>query len=102
MKIKRIKKIKINCYEFDIKWNKEHYGGCFSYEMKIIEIGVKSKNNPEIFMIICHELMEIVAAEMGVRLHRPDSDTDYIFVYDHRLHTAMMDMFSGLISEFIL
>jgi len=101
MKIKRIKSIKINCYEFKVIWEKSHAGGSFSYRDKFIEIGVKNSTEDEIFMVICHELMEICTLEMNVRLHRPDCDSDYIFVYDHRQHETMMNMFSSLISEFI-
>ena len=99
MKIKRIKKLKVNSVSFDIIWDPKIYGGSFSYGTYIIRIGVKDKQ--EIFETICHELMEIVACEMRVRLSRPDCDTDYVFVYDHRQHTTMIGMFSGLLSQFI-
>ena len=102
MKIKKIKNIKINCYKFSIKWNPAHSLGYFSYGEREIEIGTKNNDTDEIFMIICHELMEIVTIESGVRLNRPDCDSDYLFVYDHRQHSTMMCMFSGLISQFIL
>lgn len=102
MKIKRISSIKINCYNFNVVWDKTHNGGYFTYsEKKEINIGVKGIDDDEIFMLICHELMEIVACEANVRLSRPDVGTDYIFVYDHRQHDTMMNMFSGLVSQFI-
>lgn len=100
MKIKRIKKIKVNSREFDIIWDKSHDGGWFDYGEKKIEIGTKQADN-SVFMVICHELMEICAIEMFVRFRRPDVDSDYIFVYDHRQHTTMIDMFAGLLSQFI-
>lgn len=99
MKIKRIKKIKVNSVTFDVIWDSEIYGGSFSYGTYEIRIG--TKDGQEIFETICHELMEIVACEMRVRLIRTDCDTDYIFVYDHRQHTTMMAMFAGLLSQFI-
>jgi len=102
MKIKRIKTIKINCYKFTVKWDKTHNGGSFSYGTNEIEIGIKSRVDDEIFMVICHELMEIVAIETNVRLNRPDCDSDYLFVYDHRQHETMINMFSGLVSQFIV
>jgi len=101
MKIKKIKKLKVNCFEFDIVWNNKHNGGSFSYLPNKIEIGTLRLSNEEILMIICHEVMEIVTEEMNVRFVRPDCTTDYIFSYDHRQHETMMNMFSGLISQFI-
>ena len=101
MKIRKIKKLKVNCYEFNIIWNKSHNGGSFSYRDNKVDIGIRDNSESEIFMIICHELMEIVALEQNVRLNRPDCDSDYIFVYDHRQHESMMNLFSSLVSQFI-
>lgn len=101
MKIKKIKKIWINCYEFSIKWDSMANGGSFDYATRTINIGTKDNSTAEIFMIICHELMELAAVEMNVRLRRPDCDSDYVFVYDHRQHDTMMVMASKWISEFI-
>ena len=101
MKIKKIKTVLINCYTFKIIWNNKHNGGSFSYIPNKIEIGTKDLTDTEIFMIICHELMEIVTSEMNVRMQRTDCNSDYIFVYDHRQHETMMNMFSGLLAQFI-
>lgn len=101
MKIKRIKKIWVNCFEFSVKWTSRHGGGSFNYGDREIEIGTRDNSDSELFMIICHELMEIAAVEMNVRLRRPDCDSDYIFVYDHRQHETMMNMASKWISEFL-
>ncbi len=101
MKIKRIKQLKVNSCVFNIFWDKKTHGANFTYGEREINIGIRSGDNNIIFMLICHEIMEICATEMGVRLDRPDCLTDYIFVYDHRQHTTMMEMFAGLISEFI-
>ena len=101
MKIKRIKKLKVNCYVFDVKWNPKHNGGSVEYADKIIEIGVDNGLDNEIFMVICHEIWEICAIEMHCHFTRPDIEDDYIFMYDHRQHDTMVNMFAGLISQFI-
>ena len=101
MKIKRIKSIQINSYKFKVKWNNSHRGGSFCFGDRVIEIGTKDENDGIMFMLICHELMEIVALELNVRLRRPDCDSDYIFVYDHRQHETMMNSFASLVSQFI-
>ncbi len=101
MEIKKIKKIKVLIYHFDILWDCTHDGGWFDYANLKINIGIKGKNNDQIFNTICHEMMEISALEMNVRLNRPDCSSDYIFVYDHRQHDTMMRLFSSAISQFI-
>ena len=102
MKIRRIKKLKVNSTEFQVKWNKSHGGASFNYRDRKLEIGTNDDNAAYIFMLLCHELWEIVACEMRVRLCRPDCDSDYIFVYDHRQHETMAEMFSALLSQFIV
>lgn len=102
MKIKKIKKLKVNSYIFTIEWDKTHASGAsFSYTKRFINIGTKAWDNDEIFMMLCHELMEISAIEMNVRLNRPDCYDDYIFVYDHRQHDSIASLFAGLLSQFI-
>jgi len=103
MKLRRIRSIKVNSFTFKVIWTSTHNGGCFSYldDGSFIEIGTKNLSEEEILMVVCHELMEICACEMNVRFRRPDCDTDYLFVYDHRHHETMMNMFSGLLSEFL-
>ena len=102
MKIKRIKKLKVNSFNFDVKWNKEHCGGSFSYKDRVIEIGVENGHDDEIFMIICHEVMEVCAVEMAVRFQRPDVGDDYIFMYDHRQFDTKISLFASLITQFIV
>jgi len=101
MKIKKIKTLKINSYDFKVVWNKNISGAGFHYGDREIEIGSKNNTDQILFMLICHELMEICAVEMSVRFNRPDVGDDYIFMYDHRQHETMVNMFAGLISQFI-
>ena len=103
MKIKKIKKLKVNCFNFTIEWDKSHDNGAsFNYGKKVINFGTKEWDEDEIFMMICHELLEISAIEVNVRLRRPDIYDDYIFVYDHRQHETIANIFSGLLAQFIV
>ena len=102
MKVKRITSLQVNASTFKVVWDKTHNGGSFSYgKNKNINIGTRYMDDNELFMVVCHEVMEIVACEVNVRLNRPDCGSDYIFVYDHRQHETMMNMFSRLVSQFI-
>ena len=101
MEIKRIKKMRVNHHVFDVVWNKSHDNAEISYGDMTLEIGTNSGLENDIFMLLCHELMEIASIEMCVRMRRPDCATDYIFVYDHRQHHAMMNIFSGMLLQFI-
>jgi len=102
MKIKRIKKLKIGSYIFNIEWDKSHEGAWFDWGKRQINIGIKNAEDLKIFMLLCHELMEMCAIVMNVRYSRPDCDSDYLFSYDHRQHDTMIEMFSGLLTEFIV
>lgn len=100
MKIKQIKTLRVNSYIFELKWDKESNTGSFDYGTRILRIGILNKEAR--FEILCHELMEIVALELNVRYRRPDCDSDYLFAYDHRQHDTIMNMFSSLLSQFIV
>ena len=101
MKIKKLKKLRVNSFNFDVKWDKALDGASFNYEKKEICIGIKDSDPNVTFMFICHELMELCAVEMNVRFRRPDVGDDYIFVYDHRQHETMTNLFASLLSQFM-
>ena len=101
MKIKRIKSLRINAYTFKIVWDANIYGGSFDYVDRTITIGTKIEDETVILSNIIHELYEMTAVEMNVRLTIPDSDNDYIFVYDHRQFSTMNEIFTGLLSQFL-
>ena len=101
MKIKKIRKIKVNSCVFKISWSIKTTDSSVDFKESKITIGTKGLDIPEIFDSVCHELLEIAAADTGVRLDRPDCDGDYVFVYDHRQHDTMCNMFAGMLSQFI-
>ena len=103
MEIKRIQKLQVNSFNFKIVWDNSTRNCSVSYLDMIISIGVKCPDTLEIFGNLCHELWEVVAIEAHVRLQRPDCSFggDFIFVYDHRQHDVMANMFAGLLSQFI-
>jgi len=101
MELKRIKTLQINSNIFRVTWDKTKFNSSFYYDTRIITIGTKNQDTLQIFNSICHELMEMVAAENYVRHDRNDVRDDFIFVYDHRQHTVMMASFAGLLAQFI-
>ena len=98
MIIKRLKTLRVNSIIFNIHWSNKYIGGHFSYKKKIIEIGTKEE--ARVLEILCHELMEISAIEVGIRYMRPDGE-DYIFVYDHRQYDTMTNIMAGLLKQFL-
>ena len=101
MKIKRIRKLRVNCTDFVVTWDKKTDGSCLDYYKHSIKIGVKDCDELRILNNVLHELIEICAIEMCVRFRRPDCQTDFIFVYDHRQHQTMTEMLAGLLEQFI-
>lgn len=103
MKLKKLKVLHVNVYTFNVTWDMTKLGGAsLSYAKQELRIGVKGCDASEIFMLISHELWEICALEMHVRFDRTDCQGDYVFVYDHRQHTTMVNMHAGLLLQFIV
>lgn len=100
MRIKRLKKLRVNSTVFNIKWEKDHSGGSFKWVEPELTIGTRDGDN-RTFEVLCHELFEICCTEMHVRHSRQDCDSDFIFVYDHRQHDTISNMFAGLLAQFI-
>ena len=101
MKLKKIRKLRVNSYEFSVVWDKKVGGGSYSYQTRKMVIGCKDASEEEQFMILLHELEELAATEMHVRMQRPDCDGDFIFVYDHRQHDLKSNMVAGWLMQFL-
>lgn len=102
MKIKRIKKLRVGPYMFEVIWDKtgKTRGGSFNYTSR--ELIIRDDVADELlFHRLSHELMEMATLELNVRLNRPDVGDDYIFVFDHRQFDSMMYIFSGLMMQFL-
>jgi hypothetical protein len=101
MKIKKIKTILIGSTLFNIVWDKKENGAAFCFGKKEIIIGCRNRDDIGLLENIIHELHEIMAVIVNVRLERPDVQDDYIFVYDHRQHTTISEMMAGALAKFI-
>ena len=101
MKLKRIKKLRVNSYNFNVVWDKKLGGGSFDYDKQEIRIGMKDADDAEQFMILLHELEELAAVEVMVRFRRPDCDGDFIFCYDHRQHDIKSNLTASWLMQFL-
>jgi hypothetical protein len=100
-KIKKIKKLRVNSFVFDVSYADKGAGGRFSFSERKLELGIKGADDEQALMILTHELMEMCIIEMNCRLNRPDVDSDYLFVMDHRQFETACNMFSGLLAQFL-
>jgi len=103
MKLKFPKKIQIDDVIWNIKYDKKEAGGSFNYDKHLLKIGTKLYKEQPIrtFVVIIHELKEIIQVQQTTRFLRDDCDSDYIFVYDHRQHTDFCYRLAGLLNNFI-
>ena len=100
MEIKRIEKFYSQTVEWDVRWMPRSRGGGFDWDKGVLKIGCQGAPK-EVFDVILHELVELVALELHIRYDRPDCDTDYLFVYDHRQHTMMCTVLAGYLAQFL-
>lgn len=103
MKLKIPKTVKISTQTFKVEQDLKGYGGSFSFSEGKFVIGTKLlKDEPEhVFMIICHEVMEICTVIMKVRYRDTSVDENFKFFMDHKEFDILLEMFSVTISEFI-
>lgn len=102
MRIKRIKKLQVNNTIFKVVWKPNiNEGASYDYTSKEITFTTLGQSEEDVLMLVCHELFEVCAYEMGVAFTRPDCPGDRLFSFDHRQHTTIQYMFSGLLFKFL-
>jgi len=99
MTFKKLKKIKIAHTTFNIRWDKNQYGGSFDFEEGVIMVGTAGGDSFA-FAVLIHELSEILHVITNTRFMKGDAQ-DYIFVLDHSQFTTHSELLSGLIQEFV-
>lgn len=108
MKIKKLRKLRVNSYEFEVTWCKERSGAEFSFYNKAEEDRPTLRlpcplrwGDNHVFMVLMHELFEITMVEMNCRYMRQDVQDDYMFVFDHRGMDTATNATAGLLKQFI-
>ena len=108
MQIKKIKKLRLNSYVFDITWDKEKSGAEFRFydteknKRPTLRLPCPTKwGENHTFMVLCHELMEMSLVELNVRYLRADVQDDYLFSFNHKQLDSAANMMSGALSQFI-
>lgn len=104
MKLKFPKKIEILSYQFKIVYNKNESGGYFNFDQREIGIGTKRLElNPDyVFMIICHEIMEMITVMTNTRYDDGSVAGDWKFFMSHKEFENNIQIFSKAIKEFIV
>ena len=103
MELKLPKKVEIGHMTFTVTYHKEHGGAEFSFSDRSISIGNKQliKDPGSVFMLICHEVMEIIHCITCTRYHDESVQENYMFVMDHKQFEVNTNMFSQAIRQFI-
>ncbi len=103
MKLQQLSEVNICGYKFKIEWDKTHSGGSFSFSGRAIIIGTsRLKSNSEItFMILMHEVSEIIHLILNTRYDDPSVDGNYKFFLDHKEFENHNSILSNTILQFI-
>lgn len=90
--------------EFKVITNPKHNGGSFNLVGEgIIEIGTECiKEDPGYtFMLICHEIAEVIHVTMRTRYDDPSVSSNYKFFMDHKEFENHTRVFADTIQKFI-
>jgi hypothetical protein len=103
MKIKFPEKIVVLSHTFTVIQDINSNAASFDFANGTLIIGTKSlKCEPAyVWMLICHELMEMSITVMGCRYDDPSALDNYKFFMDHKQFQTSVDLFSRTSLEFI-
>lgn len=106
-KFRFIKSILIGDILFNIKWDKEEYGGHVTYGNKEgvpeIMIGIAGLKKAPLmtFSVLIHELTEALHMEHSTRFKPEHCRTEYQFHYSHREHDVICNALAGILTQFL-
>lgn len=103
MTLKFPKKVTILGSDFKVEYNKDIDGSAFYLDNSRIIIGTASlKNDPfYTFMMISHEVMEVVLQMMGARYINPRLENHYLFSFNHQTFENAIAIHAQVMREFI-
>lgn len=103
MQLKFPKEITIGSVRFKVIKEKSHNGGSFCFGDGEIRIGVDciEKDPGYTFMIICHEVAEIIHIILGTRYDDPSVKANYKFFQDHKDFENHTRLFAQTIQQFM-
>jgi hypothetical protein len=103
MKIHFPDTVKISSWTFKVIQNPEVDGASFDFATNELKIGTKSlKQDPDyVFMIICHELLEMSYAALNYRYRDFSVNENWKFFMDHKEFENATAIFSTALKTFI-
>lgn len=103
MRIKLIKSVLIGHHQFTVKYDKKSGGGYFSFEDRIIVVGIQHIENDPISVVgvLMHELMEVICCITNTRYSDWGTMKDFKFFMTHKEFQTNMEMFTQALSNFI-